>query len=247
MHGSLVRKHPWRTIGVVPVLMAAGFLAGPITAHADTLSTCDTSLSATNCKTVTTTGSTANGGNMTNPTSGTITFTGLTPGTTYNVEDVLQALPVGQNTAGFYTGTYTLAFTSCTAGSGIGSTYTVTSATGSYPSSPPTTSGTLPTITASDTGTVSCNYTLTFTVTSPTLSGSIASTRNDFFVLNQLTGAVVTQVASMSVGPPPNQPPVVIPESPLAAIILPLSGLAVLGFGLVLWRRRAGSASQPVS
>jgi hypothetical protein len=237
MHGSLVRKHPWRTIGVVPVLMAAGFLAGPITAHADTLSTCDTSISSTNCKTVTI----DSGGAMTNPTSGTITFTGLAINTTYNVVDVLQALPIDTNGGGFYTGTYTLVFTSCSHGSGFGTTYTVTSQNGSYPDTPPTTSGTLPTITSDSGGLFSCNYTLTFTVTSPNPPATIASTRNDFFVIGG------PQVASASVKPPPNGPPVVIPESPLAAIILPLSGLAVLGFGLVLWRRRAGSASQPVS
>jgi len=215
-----------------PLVVAAGLLGTSVVALADSQTSC---VSPPNCKTVTVDGS----GKLTSgSTSGNINFVGLTANTTYNVSDTIESLGTTHEFAG---GSYTLDFAAtCVAGSATSSSYTVTgtSQASTYPSAPPTTSGTLPTITADGSGNFNCNYTLIY----PTIDGSndsdcgghLCSVRNDIWVLSGNT--VVTQTASFSVEPD-GAPPTSIPEAPLP-ILIPLGIVLILGAGLVVWRRK---------
>jgi hypothetical protein len=83
----------------------------------------------------------------------------------------------------------------------VSATYTVGSG-GSYPQSVPQTapSPTGATVTTDAGGSVACAYTLAYP---PAILAGSVSVRNDVWVLDASTGAVVSQVASVSV-PPPN-------------------------------------------
>lgn len=210
-----------RHLLIVPLIAAGTLVATPHVASANSETACTTLPSPpNNCKTVTVDGS----GLLTSPTtSGTISFYGLTPLTTYSIVDAIE----GVVSKTFVTGTYTLTFGTCTNGTATSSTYTVTGG-GSYPKTPPNTTGTLSTITTDATGTFSCSYTLSY----PTITLQ-ESVRNDVFVLSG--GTVVTQVASASVHPGGGP---IVPEAALAAFI-PLTLLLVGGGYLYVRSRRA--------
>ena len=223
-----------------PVLVVAALLGTSLVAAADSQTTCADPAS---CKTVTVDGA----GKLTSgSTSGNITFTtGLAANTTYTLVDVMETLGTDHQFVG---GSYTLNFAgSCTAGSATGGTYTVNGTApiaSTYPTSPPSTTGTLPTITTDGSGDFNCNYTVSY----PTIDGTndatcggvnLCSTRNDLFVMSG--NFKVTQTASLSV-PPDGAPPTSVPEAPLP-ILIPAGILLALGAGLVLWRRRIFASS----
>jgi hypothetical protein len=168
------------------------------------------------------------GGTATNPATGYIQITMPAGVTTATLLDVFQAVGTGDNST-FYMGSYTVSFGSCTGGTATGGTYVVGTG-GTYPGTPPTTTGTLPIYTASTAGgTVTCAYTVLYSGTAPTTGHSF---RNDVFVTyGDLTTA---QFASQSVGAPGG---IVVPEAPLA-ILLPLIGLAIVGVVALAVRRR---------
>ena len=183
-----------------------------------------------------------NNGAMTNPVAGVITIGGLAASTSYTLVDALQALPNnGANRDRFYQGSYTLTWGACSSGSATGSTFNIgpkLAGSGFAAGVPPMTAGPLATVTSGAGGSVSCAYTLTFTV-SP-VAGTVVSVRNDIFVMSG--SSPVAHFASVSVGAPPLTPPPGIPESPLM-VLLPVSALAV--FGLVFlkeFRRQARTA-----
>jgi hypothetical protein len=218
-----------------PLMVAAWVGLNPIHAAADTQTTCS---DPTACKTVTVDG---NGALTSGSTSGTITIGSLQPSTTYSLVDVIEGL--GTNHV-FIGGSYTISFSpTCTAGSATGSTYTVQGGASTYPSAPPATSGTLPTITTDGSGTFSCAYTLTYPTidgtNDSTCDGHLCSVRNDIFVMSGST--TVTQLASQSV-PPGGSPPTSVPEAPWA-ILIPAVIVLTGGVGMVLWRRKLAPAS----
>jgi hypothetical protein len=221
-----------------PLLVAAAFVGTTVVAVADSQTSC---VSPPNCKTVTV----DSGGKLTSgSTSGNINFVGLTANTTYNLVDVMETLGTDHQFVG---GSYSLNFAgTCTAGSGTGGSYTVNGTApiiSTYPSSPPSTSGTLPTITADGSGNFNCNYTVSY----PTIDGTndstcgqhLCSARNDLFVMSG--DSVVTQTASFSVEPD-GAPPTSVPEAPLP-ILIPAGILLAIGAGIVVWRRRLFASS----
>jgi hypothetical protein len=220
----------------LPGLVVAGILAAPLVATATSTSTCSdgsspTSPPTSNCKTVTI--NDVNGINeMTNPTSGIIEFgSGLTAGSTYSLADAIYVVGTIKT---YVPGTYTLAWGTCTDGSATGSTYTVNASANQYPTAP-STSGTLPTITAGADGAFSCSYTLTY----PDTSGVDP---NGTSVFNAAVVIGGPQVASPSFEPG-GGPPTGIPESPFAAL-LPISALVVLGgLAFIVYRRRLATQS----
>ena len=226
----------------LPLLAAASLGVTVLHASADTQTTCATDPNG--CKTVTvdSTGAMTSGS-----TSGTITLAGtgsggsLAASTTYTLVDVIEGL--GTNHL-FVGGSYTLSFAaSCTSGTGTSGTYTVVGGASTYPTTPPATSGTLPTITTDVSGNFSCAYTLTYPTVNNTNDGTcgnhLCSTKNDIFVMSGNTK--VTNTASASV-PPGGAPPTSIPEAPLP-ILLPAGILLVAVMGVLIWRRRLATAS----
>lgn len=216
-----------------PLIMAAGFFGTSVVALADSQTSC---VSPPNCKTVTVDGD----GRLTSgSTSGNINFVGLSATTTYSVSDTLEALATNHQFVG---GSYTLSFAgTCTSGSATGSSFTVTGITqaSTWPSAPPQTSGTLPTITSDASGNFNCDYTLTYPTVDGTNdttcgNGHLCSVRNDIWVMSDST--VVTQTASFSVEPD-GQPPTSIPEAPLP-VMIPVAIVLIIGAGLVVWRRK---------
>lgn len=215
------------------VVAAAGITALPVLASAfnpcPDANPCSKTVSVSN-------------GAMTNPVAGVITIQGLAASTTYTVVDALQALPNnGANRDRFFQGSYTLTWGSCSSGGATGSTFNIgpkLAASGFAAGIPPMTAGPLATVTAGAAGSVSCAYTLTFTV-SP-VAGTVVSVRNDIFVMSG--SSPIAHFASVSVGAPPLTPPPGIPESPLM-VLLPVSALAVFGLVFVKeFRRQARTA-----
>jgi hypothetical protein len=194
------------------LVVAAGICVFPLQASANT-------------KTV----SVDNSGRLTTPsTSGRITLNGLSPSTTYNVVDAIEALPVG---TGFAHGKYTLSWGACTHGSATGGSFKIGSG-GSYPLTPPKT-GPSPTrlkITTSAAGTFSCAYTLAYPAGN--IPEKAVKVKNDFWAVKK-DGTIAAKVDSQSVlagaGPP-------VPEVPLA-ILIPV-GMALVCAAFVLFVRR---------
>jgi len=110
----------------------------------------------------------------------------------------------------FYSGTYVVSFPSCTVGSGTGGTYNLTAGTGTYPTTPPTVTGTLP----SFAGPAVCAFSLTVG-SAPTVSGvgndKINSAKIDAWLLSG--GDVIGNAATASVGPPTLTSPTPTPAS----------------------------------
>ena len=217
-----------------PLVVAAGLLGTSMVALADSQTIC---VSPPNCKTVTVDGD----GKLTSgSTSGNINFTGLAASTTYTAPDTIEG--VGP-THFFVGGSYTLNFAAtCTAGSATNGTYTVVGGPSAYPT-PPTTSGTLATITSDASGNFNCDYTLTYPTVNSGNVGScgpkLCSVKNDIWAMSGNT--VLTQTASFSVEPD-GQPPTSIPEAPLP-ILIPVGIVLIIGAGLVVWRRKLFATS----
>ena len=119
--------------------------------------------------------------------------------TTYQVFPGYEALSAHK----FYWGSYTLSFT-CTVGSGTSSSsLTITEGTGSYPGTPPSHTGTLPTLTTDASGGVDCAYSLTVQH-EPSVTGTgsdkINSSKLDLWLENG--GDFVDHAATESVKPP---------------------------------------------
>jgi hypothetical protein len=218
-----------------PLVAAAGLLGTSVVALADSQTTC---VSPPNCKTVTVDGD----GKLTSgSTSGNINFTGLAASTTYTAPDTIEGVGPTQLFVG---GSYTLSFaTTCALGSATSGTYTVVGGTSTYPTTPPTTSGTLATITSDASGNFNCDYTLTYPTVDSTNVGTcsqhLCSVKNDIWVMSGTTR--VTQTASFSVEPD-GQPPTSIPEAPLP-ILIPVGIVLIIGAGLVVWRRKLFATS----
>ena len=142
----------------------------------------------------------------------------------------------GKSANGFYQGTYRFTFTNCTGGTATGGTETI-GAGGRFPGSPPTNSG-APTFTLDPNSTaMSCDYNVTFSGTAP--SGTITALQNDVWMLQ---GGSVQAAFSGSVSPA-----AVVPEAPVA-ILVPLTGLAIVGGALLVIRRRsAGTRPKSVT
>lgn len=170
------------------------------------------------------------GGRLTTPsTSGKITLTGLSPSTTYNVVDAIEALPVG---TGFAHGRYTLSWGACAHGSATGGTFKIVSG-GSYPLTPPKTNPS-PTglkVKSSAAGTFSCAYTLAYPAGN--IPDKAVKVKNDFWVVKK-DGTVATHVDSKSVLPGAGPP---VPEVPVA-ILIPVGMVLVCAAYLVFVRRR---------
>jgi hypothetical protein len=223
-------------LATLPLAAAASLGLTVLPASADTQTTCGTD--PTGCKTVTVDSS---GALTSGSTSGTITLGTLTASTTYNLVDVIEGLGM---THLFVGGSYTLSFAgSCASGAGTSGTYTVVGGASTYPTAPPATSGTLPTITTNGSGAFSCAYTLTYPTVDSTNDGTcsnhLCSVRNDIFVMSGSTK--VTQLASASV-PPGGSPPTSIPEASLP-ILLPAGIVLVAVMGVLIWRRKLATAS----
>jgi hypothetical protein len=218
-----------------PLVAAAGLLGTSVVALADSQTIC---VSPPNCKTVTVDGD----GKLTSgSTSGNINFTGLAASTTYTAPDTIEGVGPTQLFVG---GSYTLSFAAtCTAGSATNGTYTVVGGPSTYPTTPPTTSGTLATITSDASGNFNCDYTLTYPTVDSTNVGTcsqhLCSVKNDIWVMSGTTR--VTQTASFSVEPN-GQPPTSIPEAPLP-ILIPVGIVLIIGAGLVVWRRKLFATS----
>jgi len=134
----------------------------------------------------------------------------------------------------FYSGTYVVSFPSCTVGSGTGGTYNLTAGTGTYPTTPPTVTGTLP----SFAGPAVCAFSLTVG-SAPTVSGvgndKINSAKIDAWLLSG--GDVIGNAATASVGPPtltsptptPASTPTPVPSTPTPVPSTPTPAAGVLG------------------
>ena len=241
--GGVLHMRKFIGFAILPLVAATCFTVTTLHARADTQTTC--SGDPTGCKTVTVD---SNGLLTSGSTSGTITLGGTASGgnlaanTTYNLVDVIEALATNHQFVG---GSYTLSFASpCTTGSATGGTYTVVGGASTYPSTPPSTTGTRPTITTDGSGNFSCAYTLTYPTVDGTndtmCDGHLCAVRNDIFVVNQATGATVAAIASASVLPG-GSPPTSVPEAPWA-ILIPASIVLVAGAGIVTWRRKLAPA-----
>jgi hypothetical protein len=104
----------------------------------------------------------------------------------------------GLSTHKFYWGTYVFClYPTYGSVSQTCSTYTVTQDTGSYPSTPPTITGTVPTITGGADGSFVAQYTLQVQ-NAPT--GHLNSVKDDFWVIKN--GSPVAHTATQSVKPP---------------------------------------------
>ena len=131
----------------------------------------------------------------------------------------------------FYQGTYTFTFTNCIGGTATGGTETI-GAGGTFPGSPPTNSG-APTFTLGLNSTaMSCDYSVSFTGKAP--AGTISGLQNDVWML--FDGSVQAAFSAAQT------PGAVLPEAPLA-VLLPFSGLAIVGGALFLIRRRGARTS----
>jgi hypothetical protein len=110
----------------------------------------------------------------------------------------------------FYWGTYVVSFPSCVVGSATGSTYSLTEGTGVYPTTLPTVTGTLPSIT----GPAVCAYSVTVQHV-PTVTGvgndKINSAKIDAWLISG--GDVIGNAATASVGPPTVTSPTPTPQS----------------------------------
>ncbi len=163
--------------------------------------------------------------------TGTITLAGE-GGKTYTVVDAFQALPSG----GFYQGTYTISFT-CSPGIGSSTAETIGEggSLGGSTSSPPDDSG-APTITTDQSGNATCTYTSSFSGTAP--DGNIASVRNAIWIGCEATGCL-TSGASVSISPAA----AIVPEAPFA-VLLPITGFALLGLFVFVVARRRNKTSE---
>jgi hypothetical protein len=168
--------------------------------------------------------------------TGTITLTGLTPGTTYTLVDAYQALPEGApgGPNRFFEGTYTISLTSCTGATS--STISATEVIGSggvFPGGPAPANTGAPMVTASA-STVTCDYTVALTGTTAP-AGMTVSDRNDLFVLQGTT--FLTQTASASVTPPFGGTSV-----PMGAVggigLAAAAGLGLVGYQVIYRHRR---------
>ena len=177
-------------------------------------------------------------GRLTTPTtSGKITFTGLTPLTTYSAVDAIQGLPDG---TGFAHGRYTISWGHCDHGSAVGGSFKIESG-GSYPHKLPKTdpSPTPIRITTNGNGGFSCTYTLAYP------AGNVPSkavhVKNDFWVVNA-DGTIASEVDSKPVLPGAGPP---VPEVPLAILIPIGMVLVIAGYVVFLRRRQTMAAPAP--
>ena len=137
--------------------------------------------------------------------SGYISDSGLAPDQQVTLEDAYEGL----SSHLFYYGAYSLTL-NCAPGSAspVTSNYVIAQGTGSYPLTPPTVSGTLPTVTADSSGNIVCAYSLTVT-SAP--SGHLNSSKSDLWIVAGGSG----HTATTSVKPPVlGDPPVVTPSDP---------------------------------
>jgi hypothetical protein len=174
-------------------------------------------------------GDSANPGTVT----GKITINNVTTGGHYLVVDALQARPDPDNQPDrFYQGSYAFHFSNCVGGSTpADTTETIGSGGGFQPGLPPTNSGAPQWNPTS--GSMSCDYSLTFTGSAP--AGTLTGFTNDAWLLQN--GKVMASFNATFTPPP------VVPEAPMA-VLLPLTGLAMLGATVFVLRRRQGGLSQ---
>jgi hypothetical protein len=164
--------------------------------------------------------------------TGKISVGSIPANTHLTMVDAFQAVPdTGSNANRFYRGTYHFTFTNCTGGTATGGTETI-GAGGANPGNPPTNSG-APTFTlASNSTSMTCDYTVTFVGTAPT--GSITAVKN---VVWMMFNGSVQSLFSATGTPNP-----VVPEAPMA-ILVPLTGMTAVGGALLLIRRRSAGTS----
>ena len=105
----------------------------------------------------------------------------------------------GLSSHNFYWGAYTLTFGTCTDGAATSGTYNVTQGTGDYPSTVPTYSGVLATLTGGADGKSICPYSLTVQ-NEP--SGHLNSSKNDLWIMTNGEAAQGHHTATESVKPP---------------------------------------------
>src|ERR1700694_4879163 len=132
---------------ILSVFLAGAFLSVPVAALAWHGSKTITSFSGT----LTSPG----------PMTGTISVDSIPSLTTVTLVDAFQAVPdSGTDANRFYRGTYHFTFTNCTGGTATGGSETIGSG-GAFPGNPPTNSG-APTFTlASNSTSMTCDYTVT--------------------------------------------------------------------------------------
>jgi hypothetical protein len=173
------------------------------------------------------------GGTLTHPgpMTGTLSVGSIPANTKLIMVDAFQAVPdTGSSANRFYRGTYTFTFTNCTGGTATGGAETIGTG-GAFPGNPPTNSG-APTFTlASNSSSMSCDYSVTFAGNAPT--GSITGLNNDVWMM--FNGALQSQFFATAPNP-------VIPEAPMA-ILMPLTGIAAVGGALFVIRRRGENTS----
>jgi hypothetical protein len=174
-------------------------------------------------------------GAATDPATGYITVAMPSGVTTATLIDVFRPQPAPHD---YYDGSYVANFSGCTGGTATDASYTVSASPPTYPT-PPGTSGTLPTVTASTAGgTVSCAYSISVTGSPP--QATIVSVVNAAFIT--FSNDAKTHVATISVKPFTEIPPGgTIPEVPWVPALVLLGGVIVLV--PPIWRRWLGKGA----